>query len=86
MEDTLEIRRGRSGDEKINAVVRLAKAIAETRGYPAPELVEGFYAVGFGEGALMELIGLVTVRIFTNYVFAMTQIPIDFPPAPALEG
>lgn len=34
----------------------------------------------------MELIGFVVVRIFTNYVFAMTQIPIDFPAAPALTG
>lgn len=84
MEDTLDIRKGHSNDEKINAVVQLAKAVAETRGYPAPELVDNFYAAGFDEGALMELIGLVVVRIYTNYAFAMTQVPIDFPAAPAL--
>jgi hypothetical protein len=27
----------------------------------------------------MELAGLITVRIFTNYVFALTEVPIDFP-------
>ncbi|MBN8851666.1 MAG: alkylhydroperoxidase [Sphingobacteriales bacterium 50-39] len=84
MEDTLDIRRGQSSDEKIKAIVQLAKAVAETRGYPAPELVDNFYAAGFDEGALMELIGLVVVRIYTNYVFAMTRIPIDFPAAAAL--
>ena len=84
MEDTLDIRSGQSSDEKIKAIVQLAKAVAETRGYPAPELVDNFYATGFDEGALMELIGLVVVRIYTNYVFAMTRIPIDFPAAAAL--
>jgi uncharacterized peroxidase-related enzyme len=84
MEDTLDIRKGQSSDEKIRVIVQLAKAVAETRGYPASELVDNFYAAGFEEGALMELIGLVVVRIYTNYVFAMTQVPIDFPAAPAL--
>ena len=84
MEDTLDIRRGESNDEKIRAIVQLAKAVAETRGYPAPELVDNFYAAGFNEGALMELIGLVVVRIYTNYVYAMTHIPVDFPAAPSL--
>jgi len=30
------------------------------------------------------LIGLVTVRIFTNYVYALTKIPVDFPAAQPL--
>jgi uncharacterized peroxidase-related enzyme len=84
MEDTLEIRRGQSSDDKIRAIVQLAKAVTETKGYPAPELVDNFYAAGFDDGALMELIGFVVVRIYTNYVFAMTHVPVDFPAAPAL--
>ena len=32
----------------------------------------------------MELIGLVTVRVFTNYVYALTDIPVDFPEAEPL--
>lgn len=60
--------------------------MTETKGYPAPELVDNFYAAGFDEGALMELIGFVVVRIYTNYVFAMTRVPVDFPAAPVLEA
>lgn len=83
-EETLDVRRGHYSDEKINAIISLAKAITETKGYPPADLVDNFYAAGYNEGALMELVGLITVRIYTNYVFALTHIPIDFPAAPPL--
>jgi len=84
-DQTLEVRKGASTDPKINAIVALAKAIAETKGYPPADLLDNFYAVGYNEAALMELVGLITLRIYTNYVFALTHIPIDFPEAPALK-
>src|SRR5476651_2345655 len=84
MEDTLHIRRGKVSDPKLNAIVQLAKAIAETKGHPEPHFLENFYNAGLNEVALMDLIGLVTVRIFTNYVYAMTSVPVDFPAAAAL--
>jgi uncharacterized peroxidase-related enzyme len=84
-EETLNMRKGAATDPKINAIVALAKAIAETKGYPPTDLLDNFYAAGYNEAALMELVGLITVRIFTNYVFALTHIPIDFPAAPAIK-
>lgn len=78
-EETLEIRKGEVADKRLNAIVQLAKAITETKGNPADEYLENFYAAGFDEGAVMDLIGLVIVRLFTNYVFALTNIPVDFP-------
>jgi uncharacterized peroxidase-related enzyme len=84
-DQTLEIRKGASTDSKLNAIVALAKAIAETKGNPSADLLDNFYAAGYDTAALMELVGLITVRIFTNYVFALTHIPIDFPTAPSLK-
>jgi uncharacterized peroxidase-related enzyme len=84
MDDTLHIRRGKVNDTKMNAIVQLAKAITETKGDPAPHYLENFYDAGLNDAALMDLIGLITVRVFTNYVYAMTSIPIDFPAALAL--
>lgn len=78
-DETLHIRKGAVADPKLNAIVQLAKAITETKGNPAEEYLSDFYAAGFDEGAVMDLIGLVVVRIFTNYVFALTKIPVDFP-------
>lgn len=83
-EDTLDIRRGHSADEKLNAIVQLAKSITEKTGHPEEQYVEQFFNAGFDEAALMELVGFVTVRVFTNYVFAITNVPVDFPAAPTL--
>jgi uncharacterized peroxidase-related enzyme len=80
-DETINIRKGHATDLKMNAVIQLAQAIAETKGTPSPEYLENFYAAGYDEAALMELVGLITVRIFTNYVFALTNIPVDFPAA-----
>lgn len=78
-EETLDLRRGKSNDDKVNAIVQLAKSITINKGHADEQALDNFYAAGFDEAALMELIGLVTVRIFTNYVFAATAIPVDFP-------
>lgn len=86
LDDTLAIRRADIADPKLQATLQLAKSIAENRGHADPNLVDTFFAAGYGEGALMDLVGLVTVRIFTNYVYALTNIPVDFPAAPVLEG
>ena len=79
--ETLDIRKGEVSDPKLSAIVLLAKAIVETKGYPANDFLDSFYSVGFNEAALMELVGLITLRIYTNYVFALTGIPLDFPAA-----
>lgn len=83
-DETLLIRSGEATDDKLNAVIQLAKFITENKGDVDEILLEKFYAAGYNETALMELIGLVTVRIFTNYVYAATNIPIDFPLADPL--
>lgn len=82
--ETLDIRKGYFSDEKINAIVQLAKSVAETRGHPDKKYIDQFFNAGYDETGLMELIGLVTARVFTNYVFAVTNIPVDFPKAPPL--
>lgn len=83
-EETIDIRKGFSANTEINAIVQLAKSIAETKGHAEEKYLNQFFDVGFDEKNLMELIGLITVRVFTNYVFAITNIPIDFPEAPPL--
>jgi len=83
-EETLEIRRGQVADPKLNSIIQLAKAVTETKGKSTDGYLDAFYDAGFDDGAVMELIGLVMVRLFTNYVFALTNVPIDFPLADPL--
>lgn len=82
--DTLAIRRGETEDPKLNAIISLAKSITINKGHADEQALENFYDAGFDEAALMDLVGLVTVRILTNYVFAITEIPVDFPAADPL--
>jgi uncharacterized peroxidase-related enzyme len=78
-EETLDIRRGQVNDPKLNAIIQLAVSMSENKGHADESKLNTFYEAGFNEGALMELVGLVSLRVFTNYAFALTQIPVDFP-------
>ncbi|CAI9677795.1 carboxymuconolactone decarboxylase family protein [Elizabethkingia anophelis] len=83
-EDTLEIRKGGFSDEKSDAIIKLAQSIANNKGSAENKVLENFFNAGYDEKALIELTALVALRSFTNYVFANTQIPIDFPLAKAI--
>ena len=83
-DDTKEIRRGVFSDKKLDAIIKLAQAISNNKGKAGNTALENFFSAGFDEKALMELTALVTLRSFTNYVFANTKISIDFPLAPEL--
>lgn len=78
-DETLDIRRGKTGDDKLNAIIALAASITENKGNASESALAAFYGAGFDESALMELVGLISMRVFTNYTFALTQIPVDFP-------
>lgn len=78
-EETLEIRKGNVEDARLNAIIQLAKEVTENKGNPSEDALTNFYNAGFDEAAVMELVGFVIVRIFTNYIFAITNVPVDFP-------
>jgi len=64
---------------------RLAKSMAENKGHADPQLIERFYAAGYNEGSLVDVVMAVGDKIISNYIFALTGIPIDYPLAPELE-
>lgn len=84
-EETIEIRKGNSDDAKLNSVIKLAQSIANHKGNAGNGALENFFNAGYDEKALIELTALIALRSFTNYVFANTQIPIDFPLAQAIQ-
>jgi hypothetical protein len=53
--------------------------IVNNKGNASEEALVQFFEVGYDGKALIKLIGLITLRAFTNYVFANTKIPVDFP-------
>ncbi|MGW8124044.1 carboxymuconolactone decarboxylase family protein [Roseivirga echinicomitans] len=84
-EETLSLRAGKSDDARLNAIVGLAKELTLKHGRPSSESVENFFAQGFDNAALMDLVLLVADNTVTNYVNNVTQIAIDFPVAKPIE-
>jgi uncharacterized peroxidase-related enzyme len=82
--DTLDLRAGTSADAKLRAITQLAASITATHGRPEAQLLEDFFAQGYAEKALVDLVSLVADKTLTNYLHNITHIPVDFPAAPAL--
>jgi uncharacterized peroxidase-related enzyme len=84
-EQLLDIRRGRSADARLNALVSLAGAITKERGNVNDELLADFFAQGYTNENLVDVILQVSDKTAMNYLHNLTKVPVDFPLAPSLE-
>lgn len=81
----IEMRKGgASFDVKLDALVKLAKNITETKGKADSTLIDAFFAAGYNEGSLADLIVLIGDKTIMNYLHNLTEVPVDFPVALAL--
>lgn len=84
--ETLDFRAANSENTRYQALAQLAKSVSKNRGKASDSTVENFFAAGFDNKALVDLVGVVTEISFTNYLHNLTQIPVDFPAAKSLEA
>lgn len=85
-EETLQLRAGTYPDPKWAAIYALIASVIENRGGATDALISGFFAAGYNETALIDLMVLINVMTFTNYVYRLTKIPIDYPLAKELDA
>jgi uncharacterized peroxidase-related enzyme len=83
-EQLLDIRKGTSTNPKLNALVALAANITATRGKADGDLVDDFYAQGYTNENMVDLILQISDKTAMNYLHNLTEIPVDFPLASAL--
>ncbi|MBW8688010.1 carboxymuconolactone decarboxylase family protein [Chitinophaga rhizophila] len=84
-EQIIEIRKGgASFDPKLNALAILVKSAVEHNGKAAAAAVDAFFAAGYTNENLVDVVVLIGDRMITNYLYGLTQVPVDFPPAPSL--
>lgn len=84
-EQALEIRSGKASfDPKLDALAKLTKSITENKGHADDALVEAFYAAGYTKENLVDTVVLVGDKIITNYLFALSDVEIDWPAVPKL--
>ena len=81
----LEIRSGRASfDPKLDALAKYVQDATLNRSKPSPEVVDTFLAAGYTQANLIDTIIVIGDKIISNFVHGTTQVPIDFPLAPAL--
>ncbi|MFP4472675.1 MAG: carboxymuconolactone decarboxylase family protein [Candidatus Omnitrophota bacterium] len=83
-EETVALRRGQGPDDKIQALIDLAREIVEKDGRPGPQTVQRFLEAGYDQAALTEVIAYVSLNIFTNYFNHIADTEMDFPEPPAV--
>ncbi len=82
---TIAIRRGDfPEDSKLDALVRFSRSVAENRGHISEEDRASIFDAGYTEGNVVDIIVLIGDKVITNYLHNVTEVPVDFPEAPAI--
>ncbi|MFP7654791.1 carboxymuconolactone decarboxylase family protein [Chryseobacterium proteolyticum] len=81
----LEIRKAKiSFDSKLNSLGQLVYEAVSNKGEISEETKNQFFNEGYTEGHLVDVIIAIGDKTITNYLFAATKIPVDWPLAPEL--
>ena len=71
-------------DAKLDALARFTFSITTNRGRADTAVRSAFFKAGYTEANLVDVIMIVGDKIISNYLHAVTGVPVDFPSAPAL--
>lgn len=86
-EQILELRQGRASfDQRFHALAAFTRATVLERGRPDAAYTEALLAQGYTEENLVDIVLLIGDKTISNYLHRLTNLPIDFPAAPALEA
>lgn len=76
----LEIRKGSAlFDSKLDALVKFTASAVENRGRATEESKDAFFAAGYNEANLIDVIIVIGDKIISNYLHNLTSFEIDFP-------
>lgn len=84
-EEILEIRKGTAlFNNKLNALVKLSKAIAAHPNRLDSDLLDGFFTVGYTQEHLIDTLQVIGDSFITNLIGKALNVPIDYPLAKEL--
>lgn len=64
-------------DERLEAVRRFTKAVVERRGFVPEEEMEAFFAAGFAQRQVLDVLTGVAMKTLSNYTNHMAHTPLD---------
>ena len=83
----LDIRGGTAPfDARLDALAHLVRNVALKRGHADHGVLQAFFAAGWNEGNLVDVMVAIGDKTTSNYLHSTTQVPVDFPPAVALSA
>ena len=84
-DQVLEVRSGRATfDEKLDALAQFTHAVVDNRGKVSDHQTATLLDAGYTEENVIDIVMAVSGITTTNYLHNITEVPVDFPPAPAL--
>ena len=84
-EQILDIRGGTAPfDARLDALARLVRNVALQRGHADSAVLQAFFAAGWTEANLVDVMVVIGDKTTSNYLHSTTKIPVDFPAAVAL--
>lgn len=83
-EQIVAARRAEAATPKDAALLGLAKRIVETRGKVPTSELDAFKSHGFDDAAILEVLVVTVLNLFTNYTNHLARTEIDFPQETAL--
>lgn len=64
-------------DARLNALARFTRVMVRTRGRPATAALNAFYAAGYDQQAVLEVITGIALKTLSNYMNHLTDTPLD---------
>jgi uncharacterized peroxidase-related enzyme len=84
-EQILEIRSSSAAfDAKFDALAQFTKSVVENKGNASQAAKDTFFAAGYSEANMIDVVMVVGDRVISNYIHNLTGFVIDFPLAPEL--
>lgn len=81
-----ESRRGKAQDPGTKAALQFARSLVTNRGWATNGELSRLREAGYGDEDILEIVAVVVLNIFTNYVNHIAQTVVDFPRVEALES
>ena len=66
-----------SGDARIDALVRFARAVVAHRGWVPADEVAAIRSAGFGENEILDVLTINALKTLSNYTNHLAQAPLD---------
>ncbi len=84
--EVMQLRRGRADfDARLDALVRLVKAVVEKKGHYVGDELGAFFEAGYTEGQLIDVLQAIGENYISNLIVKTLEVPIDFPLASELD-